>query len=193
MAYKTETYFKSTEDRRKEKTILESELVDLIRSLQHKHPKSVYFDHRKLANKLDNSLDENFKSQLVLDFIDVMKALSPSSRKRIIDISHLINLPYHVSDESEIDEMFCNFNTHLNKLIELLGLPVAVTIARSSLDEYTPIDKVSYLQDKTIQIISTIIQENQKCLKVHDLCDNAYEKCYYLFVDQRLKKHKLSH
>jgi hypothetical protein len=86
------------------------------------------------------------------EFADVVRA-----NKIDLEIIHSygcaideITLPHHVTDSNELSKMLDNFDAFLNKYFSSHLMPSAVTIARSSLDGYCPIEQVEFIQEQVL-------------------------------------------
>ena len=71
------------------------------------------------------------------------------------------DLPHHVSSDSELELFFEKFEKILTVYFEKCVLkPGLVTIARSSLDDYCPINQVNFIQDKILGIIENFFENS---------------------------------
>ena len=66
-------------------------------------------------------------------------------------------LPHHVSEPGEIQELLTQFLVTLEKWTETGSRPLAVTVARSSLDDFCPAHQVEDIQEKTLQIVKSTL------------------------------------
>ena len=66
-------------------------------------------------------------------------------------------LPHHVSEPGEIQELLTQFHVTLEKWIETGSRPLAVTVARSSLDDFCPAHQVEDIQEKTLKIVKSTL------------------------------------
>lgn len=66
-------------------------------------------------------------------------------------------LPHHESSEEEIKELVGKFEKNLRSLKKA---PTIVTIARSSLDDYTPTHQVDFIQSQVLQSLRNVFAEN---------------------------------
>jgi hypothetical protein len=69
-------------------------------------------------------------------------------------------LPHHVSTNMEIEEMLEQFTIFLGKYFASIK-PSVITIARSSLDDYCPLNQVDNLQNSVIERIKTHFHSNE--------------------------------
>ena len=75
-------------------------------------------------------------------FLALLPRLSAHSRQLLRDMGMLVLLPHHRATESEIDASLVELEQFIIR--SSLRCPSAVTIARSSLDEFCPPDQVLY-------------------------------------------------
>ncbi|XP_056600494.1 UPF0489 protein C5orf22 homolog isoform X1 [Triplophysa dalaica] len=68
-------------------------------------------------------------------------------------------LPHHISSEEEIQQMI----TAVQLFLEALPKPTIVTISRSSLDEYCPVEQVDSIQNGVLEILQSLFG----CLDIH--------------------------
>ena len=69
------------------------------------------------------------------------------------------DLPHHVSSVEEIAFMMYELRVSLESWVSDLGKPLAVTVARSSLDDFCPPDQVENIQKDTLEVISSTLQQ----------------------------------
>ena len=91
----------------------------------------------------NSNMDEFQRDKLIKRFIAIISSVSDTARERILSIGHLVNLPEHLSTDEEITNELRQFKNFLEIFLASHDPPVAVTIARSSNDEYTPKHQVS--------------------------------------------------
>ncbi|XP_008332873.1 UPF0489 protein C5orf22 homolog isoform X2 [Cynoglossus semilaevis] len=63
-----------------------------------------------------------------------------------------VELPHHISPEEEIDRLICA----VQLVLSTLPKPTFVTMSRSSLDEYCPIEQVDSIQDRVLTVVETL-------------------------------------
>jgi hypothetical protein len=66
-------------------------------------------------------------------------------------------LPHHVSSDAEISRLV----EIVASLLQKLPRPAAITIARSSNDDYCPTDKVDYIQELVLSMLKSVYNEEQ--------------------------------
>ncbi|XP_028328902.1 UPF0489 protein C5orf22 homolog [Gouania willdenowi] len=63
-----------------------------------------------------------------------------------------VELPHHVSTLQEIHSLICA----VQRFLTTLPPPTLVTMSRSSLDEYCPLEQVDHIQDRVIQVLQNL-------------------------------------
>ncbi|XP_008944247.1 PREDICTED: UPF0489 protein C5orf22 homolog [Merops nubicus] len=63
-----------------------------------------------------------------------------------------VELPHHVSTEQEIESLIQS----IKLLLKDIPKPTLVTVARSSLDDYCPSEQVDIIQDKVLNLLSSV-------------------------------------
>ena len=150
--------------------------------------------------------DTKIRDELILDFLSLMTTMSGSTRRRVLEIGHLINLPHHISTKGEIDSLMEKFEDFLTRRVHKWGLPACVTIARSAeVDNYTPMNQVDEIQETVLKIVENVLKnmyssqnlDNSELhgdiLKIHDLSMkedefDVREKCLTLFISKACKR-----
>lgn len=125
------------------------------------------FGHLQETRNLDgfkcpNALKDKFS--LIEKFVEAENSVA-SKKHETIDwvlindagcTLDVIDLPHHESSTEEIDELISKFSVFLSKLPTP---PTIVTISRSSVDDYCPIEHVDLIQDKVVESLKQIYGE----------------------------------
>lgn len=100
---------------------------------------------------------ENVKHETFFKFLQSLK-----TQKKDIDWEMVHNsgmttqLPHHISTESEID----NLVEQMIMLLKELPSPAAITVARSTVDEYSPPNQIELIQEKVLTALKSVYSEN---------------------------------
>ncbi|KAJ6646031.1 UPF0489 protein C5orf22 like [Pseudolycoriella hygida] len=81
-------------------------------------------------------------------------------------------LPHHRSTSQEIDALIDQFKQFL---LELKLPPTIITISRSSYDDYCPVDQVEYIQDKVLDTLKEIYQDQLTNDPIFYYKDDSFE------------------
>jgi hypothetical protein len=139
---------------------------------EHTQPNNLLREHKNSEDQFDHFYDL-YKKEKLENLTKILSLLTSPSvnslnelincNKDSIDILHSYcsslddrPLPHHISTQNEIDKMMDNFKLFLNIFFNNNSKnPGLITIARSSIDDYCPVDKVDQLQNDVIQIIQS--------------------------------------
>jgi hypothetical protein len=139
---------------------------------------------------------------LLQHFHQILPWLCPNVREYIFDSNFQLLLPHHISDGRQIDILLnCMIETLLNSQYgtinengkRIVVPPVAITIARSMDDGFTPKDIVETLLNKVVAAIQdvfgnrTIGEDQRLSLSLFDLTSNPCEQCVSLFLNSKAK------
>ena len=70
------------------------------------------------------------------------------------------DLPHHVSTREEVTGMMSELKSHLQGWASYSsGQPLAVTVARSSLDDFCPPEQVEFIQEQTLEVLSSTLEK----------------------------------
>jgi len=175
LSYRLESTPLSSKERRK---CRDDMTVEVNRTLEKEFVNRVELSDL-MKKYLDNKAPVGSKNHLVSSVCDILCRLSIRSRKQLIEIGHLVNLPHNVTSEDDINAAIDELKLFLLRQHES-GPPAAITIARSSRDDYTPSSQVDFIQTAVLKMIAEVY--SQKRIVIHDICDDAYEMCYSMFV-----------
>jgi hypothetical protein len=120
-----------------------------------------------IATKLLQSTDYD---KMVAKFLLLIRDLPVAVRKYIFENGNRLLLPDHYSALDSIDDSIDELIRLLDR--SLLPKPVAITIARSSIDEYTPPNQVDIIQSK---VLKKIIQWLSKFDHFSDDCPESIQ------------------
>jgi hypothetical protein len=152
--------------------------------------------------------DSNRRHDMMLLVDDIFDIISVETKQEISQSNLQLLLPNYRSSFDEIDRnihhmytiltdlIFDNVrddNNHNNRIqICKNRLPTVITIARSSLDGFTPSDQVDFIQTKLFimldRLLSAWYEKNQRNEMIkpkivhYDLCEDAQNKSYSIFL-----------
>ena len=121
----------------------------------------------KILTKLVDSKTDVETNESSIDFSKLKQFAHVIKRHNIdLEIIHgygcgldYIGLPHNVSSNIEIEEIAKNFALFLEKYFSFCLQPSLVTIARSSLDNYCPVDQVEFIQEAVLGKIDTYFRK----------------------------------
>lgn len=67
-------------------------------------------------------------------------------------------LPHHISSPEEIAGMMSELRVNLEGWVSDFDKPLAVTVARSSLDDFCPPDQVEFIQEQTLNVLRSTLE-----------------------------------
>ncbi|GBG26280.1 UPF0489 protein C5orf22 [Hondaea fermentalgiana] len=102
-------------------------------------------------------------SEVVEAFVDLVRGASAETRALIASCGPNLDLPHHRSSESELDSLFAHLRELLLSVSASAQEPSIVTIAKSSSDllDYTPVDQVQGLFDRTLAMLRTVYPDRE--------------------------------
>ena len=186
----------------------EAKLSRLQRSVAMKHLRDIVSQLNEEKREVSSSLLEalakdlephhdNDSVALIGSYVKALRRLSPQSRTFYLSSGHLLNMPHHASSPDELEASFAIMMQQLKGM----SRPIAVTIARSAVDGYTPKEVVDSLQARVLEMLEKELfphwnssfsreEENGTGYNVHDLRENAFEKCMALPAALRAPRSK---
>lgn len=120
------------------------------------------------------------------DFLALVPRLPQTVREFIATNNFQFLLPHYIATVDETIDLMKQMKACLLDCCSKFGLPKIITIARSKMDGYTPVDSVDRLQAGVMQIIEEIVGTN---VVIHDLTENAAELCRTLFLSECAKSY----
>jgi hypothetical protein len=169
-------------------SILSSTIPDLLHSEAHRKTDACY---ESLKSFLDiSSLSEPDFLRAVADFVQ-SDSIPTAVRHRVIEIAGLVLLP-------DSSSSFCDDNLWRRSVSSLISdmadfvirhdrpPPVAICIARSDGDGYTPADIVETLQQLLLDTLTEALGKQGEIISVFDICDEPYVKAQELLMSGQL-------
>ena len=171
-------------ERRVHKQEVDRHLADVVAKYETSETKILNVEslHSTTSDKMFHPwLSPESDGDLLLKFLRTVAQLPKKERMRVLEIGHLVNLPHHVSTDCELEDLIKNFEINVRSVIHRMGVPGAITIARSAKDEYTPKHQVDHIQERVLQVLARVLGSGMDML-LHDLRTEAALKAHYLFV-----------
>lgn len=127
--------------------------------------------------------------KLISIFHHNIQSLSRATKEYIWNNRTVLNLPHCIATEAQLDCSIRQFKEHLSLFILRNGLPLAVSIARSVEDGYTPQSNASNLQCRVLDTLQDIVTSSHS-LVVHELIGtDAWHDSFSLFLNNNCKRY----
>lgn len=132
--------------------------------LEHIRNLESFFTHLDEGKTLESYQGECKENDKLLNFVATLKRTYSTNEIDWILVHNAgctcdeIELPHHVSSRNEILELMVKFETFIRAL---RGPPTIITISRSSVDDYCPLDQVEFIQSKVLEVIEKVYHQTE--------------------------------
>ncbi len=126
--------------------------------------------------------------KLIVVFHDSLQLLSCATKQYIWTNRMVLNLPHWIATDAQLDCSLRRFKEYLSLFLVRNGLPLAISIARSVEDGYTPQSYASNLQCRVLDILKDVIASTHSLI-VHELIGpDAWHDSFTLFLNKSCKR-----